>query len=284
MNSVPRKSSAHAPLPPPVEPEKEMSFLDHLEELRWHILRSLASIFIVGIGLFLLKDWLFDKVIFGPTHGDFLTFRVFCGISEGLGLGDALCLTPPEFRKLAVGFGETFTIHLKVSFVGGFLVAFPYVFWEFWRFIKPGLHQTESKAARGVVLICSLLFLTGVLFGYYIISPFAVLFLAGYTLPGVENAPSISSFINYMIMFTLPMGLIFELPVVSYFLAKVGLVTAELLRDFRRHAIVAIAVVAAVITPQDVVTMLLVATPLYFLYEISILVAARVVKNQLKKQ
>ncbi len=264
-------------------PIKEMSFLEHLEELRWHIIRSLIAIVGVGIVLFLFKNWLFDTVIFGPTRDDFLSYRVFCDLSNSLGLGDAMCIVPPEFQKQAIGFGEPFITSIKVSFIAGFILAFPYIFYEFWRFISPGLYPNERRATRGVVFICSFLFLFGVLFGYYIIAPFAVNFLGGYYIPGVQNSPTLSSFINYMLMFTAPAGLIFELPIVVYFLSKVGLITPDWMRKYRRHAIIGTLVLAAIITPPDVVTQFLIGIPLFILYEISIFISARVNKAEERK-
>lgn len=261
------------------EEGKEMSFLDHLEELRWHIIRSLTVVVGLGILLFLFHKKLFSVVIFGPTNPDFLSYRVICNFSNLIGLGDAMCFSPPVFVKQAIGFGESFIMSIKVSFVMGFIISFPYVFWEVWRFIKPGLYPKERKAARGIVGVCSFLFLTGVLFGYYVISPFAINFLAGYEIPGVQNSPTLSSFINYMIMFTAPAGLIFELPIVVYFLSKAGLVTPALMRTYRRHAIVGTLVLAAVITPPDVVTQFLIGIPLFILYEASIFISARVEKE-----
>lgn len=263
---------------------KEMTFLDHLEELRWHILRALSSVVVIGIVLFLFQDWLFDVVIFGPTHKDFLSYRVFCKMSEFLMLGDTMCLEPPLFRTQAIGFGEAFITSIKVSFIAGFIAAFPYIFWEFWSFVSPGLYNTEKKAARGAVFVCSGLFMLGVCFGYFIISPFAVKFLAGYTIPGVENTPTLSSLINYMIMFTAPAGLIFELPVIVYFLSKIGLVTPTDMRKYRRHAIIGILVLAAMLTPPDVVTQFLIGVPLFILYEISILVSAKVMREEAEKE
>lgn len=265
------------------EPQKEMSFLEHLEELRWHIIRSLLAIVIIGIVLFLLQDWLFRNVIFGPTHDDFISYRAICDLSQQLGLGDRMCFSPPDFRQQAIGFGESFIMSIKVCFIAGFIAAFPYVFWEIWRFISPGLYDNERNATRGVVFICSFLFLLGVLFGYFIIAPFAVNFLAGYTIPGVENVPTLSSFINYMVMFTAPAGLIFELPIVVYFLSKIGLVTPPLMRTYRRHSIIFILLLSALITPPDVVTQFLIGIPLFILYEISILISRRVEKQEQKK-
>jgi len=265
------------------EPQKEMTFLEHLEELRWHIIRSLVAIVVIGIVLFLVQDWLFEVVIFGPTNPDFFSYVAICDLSNAVGLGDRMCFTPPEFRKLAVGFGEPFIISIKVCFISGFIASFPYVFWEFWRFISPGLYDKERKATRGVVFICSFLFLLGVLFGYYVIAPFAVNFLAGYNIPGVENTPTLSSFINYMVMFTAPAGLIFELPIVVFFLSKIGLVTPNLMKQYRRHSIIIILVLSALITPPDVVTQFLIGVPLFFLYEVSIFVSRRVERQEKKR-
>ena len=257
---------------------QEMTFLEHLEELRWHIIRSLVVIVGLGIVLFLFQGWMFDTVIFGPTKQDFFSYVAICQLSEAVGLGDTMCFRPPDFPKIATGFGEPFIMSIKVSFIMGFIIAFPYVLWEFWRFLKPGLYAKERQAARGMVAICSVLFLLGVLFGYYIISPFAVNFLAGYQIPGVQNTPTMSSFINYMIMFTAPAGLIFELPIIVYFLSSIGLVTPEGMKKYRRHSIIGVLLLSAMITPPDVVTQFLIGVPLYVLYEVSIVVSARVNK------
>lgn len=259
---------------------KEMSFLDHLEELRWHILRSLAAITIMGIVLFLFKNWFFEHIVFGPSHDDFISYRIICSLSNQLGMGDTMCFQPPVFETIAVGFAESFIMSIKVCFVAGFFVAFPYVFYQVWTFVKPGLYKNERTATRGIVAICSILFLLGILFGYYVISPFAINFLGGYYIPGVTNAPTISSFITYMVMFTAPAGLIFELPIVVYFLSKIGLLTPAIMKQYRRHAIVAVLILAALITPPDVVTQFLIGIPLFILYELSIFVSRRVEKQE----
>lgn len=255
------------------KPADEMSFLEHLEALRWHILRSFAAIVVAGIGVFLAKDFVFHSVIFAPKRADFITYRVVCRISE------FLCFEPAEFTIITRDLGEQFIVHLKSSFWIGLIIAFPYVFWQLWKFVKPGLYEREQKATRGVVLICSLLFVTGVLFGYFIISPFAISFLSSYSV-GATSAPTLASYISYMTMFTIPSGLVFELPIVVYFLAKLGVVGPKTMRQFRRHAIVVILVLSSIITPPDMVTQLLISFPLYFLYEISIIIAARVIKNR----
>ena len=258
----------------------EMSFMDHLEELRWHIIRSLAAITIAGIVLFLFHDWYFNKIILGPASNDFASYGWYCELSNKLGAGEALCMTLPEFKIQAVNFAEQFITTIKLCFIGGFVLAFPYVFYEIWKFVAPGLYDNERKATRGIVLICSILFLMGVLFGFFIIAPFATNFLMGFTASeAVANNPTLSSFVLYMVMFTLPAGLIFELPIVVYFLAKMGIVTPDGMRKYRRHSIIGILLLAAVLTPPDVVTQFLIGIPLYILYEISILVAARMAKK-----
>ncbi len=255
----------------------EMSFLEHLEELRWHLVRSAAAIVIFGVLAFIGGKSFFDLVINSPRDPNFWTYRMICQLSE------SLCFAPPEFILQATEFGEEFIVHFKFALMIGIVLGFPYIFWEIWRFIKPGLYSKEKRAARGVVFICSFLFVTGVSFGYFIISPFAITFLAGYDL-GAENAPKISSYVNYMTMFTLPTGLVFQLPVAVYFLSKVGLVTPAFLRTYRRHAIVVILILSAIITPPDPTTMFLIGVPLYVLYEISIIISRRVVKNIAKRE
>ncbi|NUN99303.1 MAG: twin-arginine translocase subunit TatC [Saprospiraceae bacterium] len=263
------------------KPGKEMSFLEHLDELRWNIIRAVIAIVSLGIVFFIFKDWLFESVLFAPSRKEFISYQLICWFSDAVGLGKTMCITPPVFKTQAIGFGEAFITTIMVSFTTGFIVAFPYVFWEFWSFVKPGLYPKEQRAARGIVLACSFLFLSGILFGYYIIAPFAINFLIGYTIPGVENVPTLNSFITYLVIFTIPTGIVFELPIVVFFLSKVGLVTPSLMRQYRRHAALGILVLAAVITPTtDIITQLLVAFPLFILYEISIVISRRVEKQQ----
>lgn len=263
-------------------PEKEMSFLDHLEELRRHILRAIIAIVLGGSVLFIIGRPVFDQILFGVRNPDFWSYRFICGLSEKWGWGDALCITPAKFTIITTGLGEEFITHIKVAIVGGIVIAFPYVFWEFWRFIKPGLYNPERKATRGVIFVCSFLFTTGVAFGYFVVTPFAVNFLVNYTIADIENTVTLTSFINYMIMFTVPAGLAFELPLVVFYLSKLGLATPQGMRKYRKHAFVTILIVASVITPPDVITQFLIGVPLYFLYEISIFVSARENRRQAK--
>ncbi len=250
--------------------EKEMTFLDHLEELRWHIIRSLIGIIICASVVFIFKTFIFEEIIFAPKNSDFFTYRLFCWIS------DFSCFGPPDFQLITRQLGEQFFVHIKVSLWLGFVLASPIVFFEVWRFVKPGLYKEEKNAAKGLVLFCTLLFLAGVLFGYFVIAPFAITFLAGYQV-GVDaiNSPTLASYVNYMTMFTLPTGLVFELPILVYFLARVGLITHTMMKKYRRHAMVVILILAAVITPPDVLTQFLIGIPVFILYEISILIAKR---------
>lgn len=253
------------------EVEAEMGFLDHLETLRWHILRSFAAIFVFAIVIFMAKKIVFDIVIMGPMNEWFPTFRFFCSF------GEAMCFAPPNLEILPRLLGEQFLVHIKVSAILGFICAFPYVFWEIWRFVKPGLYAREQKYARGIVLTCSLLFMLGVTFGYFVIAPFALNFLGNYTVGEVvNNSTSLASYVSYMTMFTLPTGIVFELPVVVYFLSKIGLVTPAFMKKYRKHSIVVILIMAAIITPPDIVTQFLIGIPVYFLYEISIIISKRV--------
>jgi len=251
----------------------EMSFLDHLEALRWHLVRSVAAMVVCAVAVFAAKDFVFDVVIFGPRSKDFVTYKWICAIS------DLLCFEPPVFQIITRDLAEKFLVHFKSSMVIGFVLAFPYIFWEIWRFIKPALYEKEQKSAKGIVFVCSFLFILGVLFGYYILSPFSISFLAGYEVAGIMATPTLSSYVNYMVMFTLPIGLIFELPIVVYFLTKVGLLTPAFMRKHRRLAFMLTLIVAAIITPADAITMFLVALPLYILYEVGILVSARALKK-----
>ncbi|MDX1479276.1 MAG: twin-arginine translocase subunit TatC [Saprospiraceae bacterium] len=263
------------PPPPAKKSPDEMTFLEHLEALRWHLLRALASIVVVGIGVFLAKDFIFDVVILGPTKQDFATYQWICNASE------RLCFFPEGLEIITRDIAEQFLSHIKVSIWIGLVVAFPYVFFEFWQFIKPGLYEKEKKAARGVVFICSFLFITGVLFGYFVIAPFAVTFLSSYSVsPDVLNTVTLTSLVNSMTMFTIPTGIVFELPVLAYFLAKVGLISADFLKKYRKHALVVILIMAAIITPPDVITQFLIGIPIYLLFELSIIIARRVEKKR----
>lgn len=260
----------------------EMSFLDHLEALRWHLFRAAIAVISLALILFFFKEFLFDSILLAPKHPDFLTYRALCSLGLKIGMGEELCVNAIPFTLISTNLSAQFTTHMWVSFIGGVVVAFPYVIWELWRFVKPALSVKERTFARGIVFYTSFLFLTGILFGYYIITPMTVNFLGSYQVSvEVKNTIALDSFISTVTTMTLLTGIIFELPIVVYFLSKIGILTPMFMRTYRRHAVVLILILAAVITPtSDVTTLLLVAIPLYVLYELSILVSAYVLKGK----
>jgi sec-independent protein translocase protein TatC len=251
--------------------EKEMSFFDHIDELRGHIVRSILVLFIVFIGVFLMKDFVFNTLLFGPVSADFITFRLLCGFSE------STCFDPPKVATFIVtGMSEAFITHMSISFWISLAIVFPYIIWELWRFISPGLLNKEKNAAGGVVAVSGILFFIGVLFGYFVVAPLAIVFLSNYGLPMTQGFYKISDYIDLLVMMTIPLGFVFELPVVLFFLTKMGIITPSFLREYRRFAVVILLVLAAIVTPSpDAASMMLVFTPLYGLYEISILVSVR---------
>ena len=274
------------------EGEKEMSFLEHLEEFRWHIIRSLASIGVFAIAAFILREHIWYHIILAPSRPDFWTYNMFCelgrsasallGISEN---GDFFCIEELNFIIQSRRMTAQFTMALVSSFVIGLIVAFPYAFWEFWRFIKPGLYQNEKQLSRGAVFFVTLLFLSGVLFGYFIVSPISINFLTNFTLDdSIMNEIDLNSYVSTVMMLTLACGIMFQLPVVVYFLTKAGIITAEFLKAYRKHAIVVILVLSALITPPDVISQILMCFPLMFLYEVSIVVASTIERKEKRLQ
>lgn len=265
--------------------EGEMSFIEHLEELRWHIIRSLIAIGIITVAAFIAYPFIFDVLIFGPKESDFITYDTFCWLSQNLRLGEALCMNPKDFEIINTDMAGQFITHIKVSLVLGFIAAFPYVFWEFWRFVEPGLLEEERKYSKSIVFISSLLFLIGVLFSYFVLTPFSINFFASYTLSEtIQNTITLGSFIGIITTLALATGIMFELPLVVYFLSKLGLLTPAIMRTYRKHAFTVILLIAAIITPADVASQILVSVPVYFLYEISIIVSARVTRKMQQKE
>ena len=263
----------------------EMSFLDHLEELRWHLIRSTFAIVIVGLVAFLMKDFIFDTIIFGPKKPDFPTYGVFCKLSQWLGFSEAFCTTEPLFRVQSRVMAGQFSAHIWTSIWAGFILAFPYVLWELWRFISPGLYEKERKYSRGFIFVASLLFFMGVLFGYYVVSPLSINFLGSYTVSDeVFNDIDLGSYIATVRASVLACGLIFELPIVIYFLTKVGLVTPEVLKKYRKIALVLVLVLSAIITPPDVASQIIVAVPVLILYQVSIYISKVVIRREAKRE
>jgi sec-independent protein translocase protein TatC len=266
------------------EEEEGMSFLDHLEALRFHILRSVSAILIFTVIAFLAKDIVFGIIILGPSKVDFITYRVLCDLGNYLGI-PALCIDELPFTIQSRQMTGQFTMHMTSSIVVGFVVAFPYVFWEIWRFISPGLYDKEKNAARGAVFFVSFLFLSGAAFGYYVLSPLSINFLANYQLdPTILNEFDVTSYVTTLTMLVLASAIMFQLPVVVYFLAMSGLVTSRMLKEYRRHSIVVILIVSAIITPPDVVSQLLIAMPILVLYEVGIVIAKRLEKTKALKR
>lgn len=258
-----------------------MSFLDHLEELRWHLIRSTLSILIFGAIAFIMKDFIFNQLIFGPKKIDFITYQWFCSISEALGQGNSFCITEMPFRIQSRTMAGQFSAHLWTSILAGFIVAFPYVIYEFWRFISPGLLDRERKHARGFIFVASLLFFIGVLFGYYVVTPLSINFLGNYTVSNeVFNDFDLSSYIGLLRASVLASGLIFELPIIIYFLSQIGIVTPEYLRKNRKFALVIVLSLSAIITPPDIASQIIVSIPILILYEVSIFISRFVVRRQ----
>lgn len=265
--------------------EKEMTFLDHLEELRWHIIRALFAVIILTVAAFIYAPWIFENVIFGPAHTDFIFFKWMCNLGKLVGSEETLCIKSLPFKVQSRQMMGQFMMHLVSSFVLGLIVAFPYVAWELWSFVRPGLHSKEQRFSRGAVFFITLLFFMGVSFGYFIMSPLAVYFFSNYQLsPIIQNEFDITSYVSTIIMLVFGSGILFQLPIVVYFLSKIGLVTPAFMRTYRRHAIVIILVVGAIVTPPDPFSQLMIGIPLLLLYEFSILISAWVIRRQKKEE
>lgn len=263
--------------------EKEMSFLDHLEELRWHLIRSTLAIIVFGTLAFIFKEFIFDQLIFGPKKASFPTYQLLCKSAQTLGF-DSFCFTELPFRIQSRTMAGQFSAHIWTSITAGFILAFPYVLFEFWKFVSPGLRMNERKSARGFIFVASLLFFIGVLFGYYVVTPLSINFLGNYQVSSeVFNDFDLSSYIGLVRACALSGGLIFELPIIIYFLTKIGIVTPEYLRKYRKFALVIVLILSAIITPPDIASQIIVTIPIVILYEISIFISKAVIKNQDKK-
>ena len=268
--------------------EADMSFVDHLEALRWHLFRMVVYVATAGVIIFVKIDWIFDTIIRGPIRKDFISYTALCRFGHWVGAGDALCMPAVDTELQSTAFGSMFMTSINIAIFGGLIVAAPFVFWELWKFIKPALTTKEVKNTRGAVAFVSGFFLLGVAFGYFLLAPFTFSFLSNYKL-GLSNVmlvrPTLDDYIETMIDIIIGCGLAFELPVAAFVLTKIGLITASFLRNYRKYAIVIILVVAAVITPSpDWMSQAIVTIPLWLLYEFSILVAARVQKEEEQKE
>jgi sec-independent protein translocase protein TatC len=266
----------------------EMSFVDHLEELRWHIVRAVLAVLICAIACFIYIDELMDVVIFGPIEKGFVTYDWLCRFGHKIGAGDSLCLPVPDVQMQTTTFGGQFISSITIAFMSGLIIAFPYVFWEVWRFIKPALKPAELKHTRGAIFFVSFFFLLGVAFGYFLLAPFTFSFLSNYKIGThniIETKPVLNDYIDNLIDITVGAGLAFELPVISFVLTRIGLITPGFLKEYRKYAYVGLLVIAAVITPSpDWMSQLIVVLPLIMLYELSIVISGRVAKDQKRKE
>jgi sec-independent protein translocase protein TatC len=266
--------------------ETEMSFLDHLEVLRWHLIRSVLVSFLFMVVAFISRNFIFNEIVLKPKNPEFITNRLFKQMGEWLQLhlglnAESIAINTQPLNIVNIDMAGQFNSHLKISLVVGLIAASPYVIWELWRFIKPALHKNEERYAKGAVFFITSLFMLGVLFGYYLIAPLSIHFLNTYIVsPEVENTIKLSSYISTINSVTFASGVIFELPIIVYFLSKVGLITQAFMRKYRRHAYVLLLIVAGVITPPDVFSQMLVFLPLLILYEVSVYISRSVERRK----
>jgi len=259
-------------------PSGEMNFLDHIEALRWHIVRAAFAILIGGILVFTKVEWIFDRIIMGPAHSDFITYKVLCKMSQLLHI-PSLCMGDVKVKFQNTAVTGQFMMSMSISMMLGFVIVFPYILWELWKFIKPALKPSEIRMANGIIFWCSLLFFMGVLFSYYIVMPYTVNFFGNYHLSDiVANNFNIDNYYDLMSNMTLALGVVFELPILVYFLSRIGILTPEFLRAKRRFAFLILFILAIIIAPPDVFSCLIVFIPLYILFEISVRISGRAVK------
>jgi sec-independent protein translocase protein TatC len=268
--------------------KSEMTFIDHLEELRVHIIRSVLAILVMAVVIFIYRNWVFDNVIYGPLNPDFISYRKLCQFSQWAHMGDALCMPAVKVNMISNTFGGQFLSSISMALIGGIIAAFPFIFWEFWRFVKPALKEKELKNTRFVIFWVSFFFFTGAAFGYFLLGPFTFNFLGGFQLGTqgfITTMPTLADYIDNLTNIILGCGLAFELPVLAFILTKIGLITPAFLRQTRKYALVVILILAAFITPSpDWMSQMIVFIPLWLLYELSILVSARAKREQDKTE
>jgi len=259
----------------------EMSFFEHFDELRGHVFKSAIAIAIGAVIITVYNNYIVKNILMGPIHSDFATYSLLCKISQKLHLGSTLCLSQIHIKMQSNAVSGQFGVYFNIILIGGFILAFPYVFWQFWQFIKPGLTNNEVKSTRGVIFWVSFLFFIGILFGYYVIAPYTVNFFANFSLDdNIENLWTINSYFSTIIPLILGSGLAFQLPLVMFFLAKAGVVSSSYLKRVRKYAILIIVIVASIITPPDMLSTIICSIPLIMLYEISILLCKSVEKKE----
>lgn len=272
----------------PDSEKAEMTFIDHLEALRSHIIRSVLAILIMATVIFIYRDFVFDYILLGPINPNFISYRLLCQFSHWAHMGEAMCMPPVKVEMQTTTFGGQFLGAISIALVGGVIAAFPYIFWEFWRFVKPALKETETKNTKFIIFWVSFFFFCGAAFGFFLLGPFTFNFLGGFQL-GTQGflvtRPTLADYLDNLTNIILGCGLAFELPVLAFILTKIGLITPKFLRTTRKYAIVVILIIAAFITPSpDWMSQTIVFIPLFLLYELSILVSARVYKEEQAKE
>ncbi|MDV6168408.1 twin-arginine translocase subunit TatC [Flavobacterium sp. DG1-102-2] len=266
-------------------PAGEMSFLDHLEELRWLLVRSCIAICIGGCVAFTFSQFIFDEIIFAPTRGNFITYRFFCDLANKYDLDKSFCIDKLPFEIQSRSMDGQFSTDIWTAITAGFILAAPFMLWEIWKFISPALYDKEKKYAAAFIFSTSLLFFMGVVFGHYLITPLSLNFLGNYRISDVvKNDIDLDSYLSLIKTTAISCGLVFELPIIMYFLSKLGIISAKFLRNYRRYAYVIILIIAAVVTPPDVVSQMIVTIPIAILFETSIFIAARIDKQKAKKE
>lgn len=264
---------------------KEMSFLDHLEELRWLLIRSTTAILILAGAAFFISDFIFEQILFGPKNPNFITYQFFCKVTQFFGIENAdICNVKMPFIIQNTNMGGQVSFLIWTCITVGFIAGFPFILWEIWKFISPALYETEKKYAKAFIIVSSLLFFLGVLFGYYIITPLSVYFFGSFSASSeIVNEFNLESYTSMIKTSSIACGLLFELPIFIYFLTKLGLVTPSFLRKYRKYALIIVLILSAIITPPDIISQVIVAIPIMVLYEISILISLLVVKKELKQ-
>jgi sec-independent protein translocase protein TatC len=260
--------------------EKEMSFWEHLEELRWHLVRAVIVLLILAITAFIMREFLFDVVILGPKNPEFVSYRALCALGKIINT-DALCISAEPLQIINIQMSGQFMVHLYISMMAAIVIAFPYLLWEIWSFVRPALLPKEKKYSRGLVVYSTILFVLGMLFSYYLIVPLTINFFSSYQVSeSVNNSITLNSYISTVVSLTLATGLVFELPIVVFFLTKIGLVTPAFMKKNRKYVLVILLTIAAIITPPDIFSQILVTIPLMLLYELSIFISGRVVSKK----
>lgn len=262
----------------------EMSFVDHLDVLRGHLFKSALAIAVGAVIVGIYNKFFVRDILMGPTHDDFPTYKLLCKIGTALNI-NRLCMKGIGIKMQSTAVSGQFSVFFNVVLIGGFIIAFPFVFNQFWKFIKPALTKKELRSTRGVIFWVSLLFFMGVLFGYFVIAPYTVSFFANFQLDtNIENRWTITSYLDTLIPLILGTGLAFQLPLVMYFLTKISIVSSVFLKKYRKHAIVIMLVIAGIITPPDVLSQVIVTLPLILLYEVSIILAKKVERAEKEEE